>query len=128
MTYFKLFRIMKRNDPKPLKRKRGRPRLWVSEKERIKAFIRSKRLKLLQELGAYCHWPGCLETRAEHLTFDHINPVFKEFDSEKHNQATRMAEYARQAAAGNLQVLCGKHNSMKKDREMEQLDLIESPF
>lgn len=82
---------------------------------RHKIWARKVRRLWLEILGHRCNWPGCTETDADKLTFDCIIPQ----GDTHHRWSTdqRMTFYIRQALAGNIQLLCERHNSMKKNKE-----------
>jgi 5-methylcytosine-specific restriction endonuclease McrA len=124
MTLAKLFRIMKRKDNPPEKRPRGRPRIWATDSARHNAWAKRARLKLIALLGGMCVNCGATED----LEIDHIDASKKEKPTHVMSSRGRIGEYKRQIAIGNAQVLCGRCNSKKGDREQIQLELTEQPY
>lgn len=92
--------------------------------KRAKVWAKQARVNLLLELGAFCHWPGCcvnarrsgggLNLRtARRLEFDHI--WGRDWECTGKSTDQRMLMYRKEAAAGQLQVLCDLHNRIKGD-------------
>jgi hypothetical protein len=74
-------------------------------------WARKKRAALLVELGNTCAREGCEDTRLE---FHH--PHGRDWDPAKLSRWQRMIQYARDAAAGNLTLLCKSHNASDGQR------------
>jgi hypothetical protein len=81
--------------------------------KRVKAWAKEARVRLLEELGPYCHWPGCRTRKRSALEFDHIHGRVWECTGLSTDQ--RMILYRAEASAGLLQVLCSFHNRVKGD-------------
>lgn len=71
-------------------------------------YAQRTRLELLALLGPKCAL--CKENRIDELEFDHING--RDYDPRKLSSSSRMARYKREAANGELRVLCGPCNRM----------------
>lgn len=78
-------------------RKKSKSNLWA---EKI-------RCELLLFLGGYCKLCGA----TKHLEFDHVVPI--DWTPSAKSQSQRAAEYKREFAKGNLQILCSKCHGKK---------------
>jgi 5-methylcytosine-specific restriction endonuclease McrA len=79
--------------------------------KRQKAWAREARRRLIETLGGVCAECGTTEK----LELDCIIPQGD--DHHKFDQSARMCFYNAQHRAGNLQVLCDKHNNLKSLKE-----------
>lgn len=73
-------------------------------RERTRVAVYEGRLRLLAQLGGKCAKCG----KKKHLEFDHPNG--RNYQPSKLSRHGRLARYRRDAAAGNLRVLCRKCN------------------
>lgn len=89
--------------------------------KQVKEWARKARAELLEELGAFCHWPACKERRPRMLTFDH--KFGKDYETTGLSTDQRMVLYRKEAKEGLLQVLCRKHNERRGDPDMSR-DLV----
>lgn len=90
----------------------------------VKQWAKRARVRLLEELGPFCHWPGCrvdargvrvsvLRAVARKLHFDHIHG--KDYDATGLSTDQRILRYRKEAKEGKLTVLCEFHNQIKGD-------------
>lgn len=69
------------------------------------------RVKLIESLGGKCVEPGCGETDAGKLEFDHIEP--RNWVTRNHNQLTRIRFYQREERLGLIELRCRSCNASK---------------
>lgn len=84
---------------------------WRESRRRTLAWVRRARRDLVALLGGKC--AECGTTRR--LEFDH--PHGRDYDPARLSRWSRIARYRRDAAAGNLRVLCRSHNASRKSWE-----------
>lgn len=77
---------------------------WADSKERTRVAVYEGRRALLAQLGGKCEKCGTKGRGKNHLEFDH--PHGRDYEPSKLARHNRLAAYRRDAAAGNLRVLC----------------------
>ena len=85
------------------------------------SWARDKRDELYLLLGGICNGVGCDAT--SELQFDHIEAI--DWVPSRYSWSSRIAEYRRAHAAGNLQLLCDSCHAVKT---RSQPELEENPF
>jgi len=85
------------------------------------SWARDKRDELYLLLGGICNGRGCDCT--EELQFDHIEAI--DWEPSRKSWSSRIAEYRRAYAQGNLQLLCDSCHAVKTRNQPE---LEENPF
>lgn len=85
---------------------------------------RAKQIRdaLRTALGGRC--ARCKGSKADILTFDHINPVG--WTASAHSWHARMLEYQRAHAEGNLQLLCIRCHGKKSAADQATLDELKT--
>lgn len=91
-------------------------------KRQWRSVRRAKQIRdaLRAALGGRC--ARCSGSKADVLTFDHINPVG--WVASAHSWHARMLEYQRAHAEGNLQLLCVRCHGKKSAADQDVLDEI----
>lgn len=77
-------------------------------------YVRRTRAELLEKLGGRCEMEGTTPCRGE-LQFDHKNGA--SYVHNKLSSSARLARYKREAGAGELRLLCEKHNLEVRNRD-----------
>jgi len=96
--------------PKPARA----PRSWQSQKWATLHNVAKSRARLLADMGGRCTHRGCTERREAQLEFHHPNG--RDWDPAAHNRWVRIAQYRRDWDAGQLVVLCRRHNTIHGNR------------